>query len=328
MSRSTDKVKRPIIAGLFLLLMVALVTALTLFVGQGKLTGNNKEQFVVIYDSSIMGLNVGAPVTLRGVKIGEVTNIKVKLYNNQHVVLNTVFVDIYPDTLVNADNEAEDSFDLNNIFEMGLGVKLKPQSLLTGLLYMEVDFYHDQSLRRFSVPTQHPQLATVPSDLELLTQDYQSMNLPELMADIRGLSKSLRMMTESDDFKSLPSEFRAAMQSFEVMAKQMGTSMVDMRDEFIGMAQGMEEMSTVIASSFPETNANLNKMLKGMTESLTSLQQTIDSINDNVAPDSPLMYQLERSARDVSHSARAIRSLADMLEEQPRALVSGKAEVD
>lgn len=328
MSRSADKVRRPIIVGLFLLAMVALIVALTLFVGQGRLSGNSKERFVVVYDTSIMGLNVGAPVTLRGVKIGEVADIKAKLYNNSYIVLNTVYVDIYPDTMVTADDVKEKDFELDKLLGMGLGVKLKSQSLLTGLLYMEVDFYHDQAPRQFSVPTPHPQLPTVPSDLEALTQDFQDMNLPELISDLRALSKNLRQLTDTEAFMNLPAEFLQAMKAFEVMAVQMGDSMTDMRNDFVGMAQGMEGMSQAITTGFPETNANLNRMLEGMTRTMESLQVTIDLLNDTVAPDSPLMHQLERSARDVSSSARAIKALAEMLEEQPRSLISGKAEVE
>ena len=328
MSRSADKIKHPVIVGLFLLTMIALIVGLTLFVGQGKLSGNNRERFVVVYDTSIMGLNVGAPVTLRGVKIGEVADIKAKLYNNPHIVLNTVYIDVYPDTLVYADQARVEDIQLDELFDMGLGIKLKSQSLLTGLLYMEVDFYHDQAPRQFGVPTPFPQLPTVPSDFEALTRDFQDMNLPELMSDLRSLSRNLHKMTDTEAFMKLPGEFLQAMKSFEVMAVQMGDSMTDMRNEFVGMARGMEEMSQVIASSFPETNANLNHMLEGMTRSLESLRVTIDLLNDTVAPGSPLMYQLERSARDVSQSARAIKGLAEMLEEQPGALVSGKAEVE
>lgn len=87
-------------------------------------------------------------------------------------------------------------------------------------------------------------------------------------------------------------------------------------------------MSVTIASGFPETNTNLNKMLLGMTESLETMNETMELLSDTVAPNSPLMHQLERSASDLSRSARAVQGLADMLEEQPGALVSGKVKAE
>ncbi|AMO55756.1 hypothetical protein GZ77_08475 [Endozoicomonas montiporae] len=323
MSRTANKLSRPIMVGVFMLAMVALVTALTVFVGQGKLSGRNKERLVAIYDTSIMGLNIGAPVTLRGVKIGEVADIKAKLYDDPYRVLNTVFVDIYPDTIMSSD-DSKPELNLDDLYRRGLGVKLKAQSLLTGLLYMEVDFYHDARPRMMDVKTQYPQLPTVPSDFESIANELQEMNLPELMLDLGLLARNLTEVTSTDEFKNLPAEFNQAMRSFDVMAGEVGSSMTDIRNEFVGMAQGMEEMSHIIAEGFPQTNDNINRMLETLTQALNSMDETIELLSDTVAPDSPLMYQLERSTSDLGRSARAVQGLAEMLEEQPNSLLSGK----
>ena len=238
--RSLTTASRPIMVGIFMLVMTALITALVVFVNQGKLSGRNRERMVVIYDTSIMGLNVGAPVTLRGVKIGEVADIKAKLYDDSHLVLNTVFVDIYTDTIVSSD-EAQPELSLDELYHRGLGVKLKAQSLLTGLLYMDVDFYQNANPRKMDVETRYPQIPTVPSDFESFAQKFQNMNLPDLMADLGVLAKNLKEVTSTEAFKNLPAEFNEAMRSFETMAGEMGTSMTDMRNEFVGMAQGMEK---------------------------------------------------------------------------------------
>lgn len=321
--RSLTTASRPIMVGIFMLAMAALMTALIVFVSQGKLSGRNRERMVVIYDTSIMGLNVGAPVTLRGVKVGEVADIKAKLYDDSHLVLNTVFVDIYPDTIVSSD-EAKPELSLDELYHRGLGVKLKAQSLLTGLLYMEVDFYQDAHPRKMDVETRYPQIPTVPSDFESFAQEFQNMNLPGLMADLGVLAKNLKEVTSTEAFRNLPAELNEAMRSFETMAGEMGASMTDMRNEFVGMAQGMEKMSRTVADGFPQTNDNINRMLEALTQTLDSVDETIELLSDTVAPDSPLMYQLERSATDLGRSARAVQGLAEMLEEQPNALVSGK----
>ena len=83
-------------------------------------------------------------------------------------------------------------------------------------------------------------------------------------------------------------------------------------------------MSRTVADGFPQTNDNINRMLEALTQTLGSMDETIELLSDTVAPDSPLMYQLERSATDLGRSARAVQGLAEMLEEQPNALVSGK----
>ncbi|MGI9273949.1 MAG: MlaD family protein [Endozoicomonas sp.] len=317
----TGKAK-PVYAGIFVVVMIALAVVLSMVVGEKEFSGNNKIRYEVIYDTSIMGLNVGAPVTLRGVKIGEVSSIRAKLFNGRNEVMNSVYIDIYPDTVVRDDELDSDNL-MAHLIEQGLGVKLRTQSLLTGLLYMEVDFYSAES-RLVPVETRYPQIPTVPTDLESFSQGLEDMNLPELVQDMRVLIASLSRVTTSNEFQQIPANLNVALSAFQNMSIKMGQSMTDMRNEFVPMSQNMNTMSVSIEERLPETVENLNRVLKGVEKSLQSLDQTTMHLGDSLAPDSPLVYQLQRSSRDIGKSARAVQRLADMLEEQPRSVWSGK----
>ena len=325
MSTTLTKKNNPVYAGVFVVAMMALLVLLALFVGRNALPGDNKVRYEVIYDTSIKGLDVGAPVTLRGVTIGEVSDIKAKLHSGRDEVLNSVYIDIYPDTVVRSDEQIVEK-PLSYFIDRGLAAKLRTQSLLTGLLYMEVDFYSEEA-KVFPVETDFPQLPTVPTDFESFSQGIDELNLPGLLQDVRSVAASLSAIASSEELQKVPQNLNQALDAFEIMSQQMGQSMEDIRNEFVPMSKSMNSMSSTIERQVPETFESLNRVLADVEQSLQALEATAVALGDTVAPDSPLIYQLQRSSSDISKSARSVQQLADMLEEQPRSLWSGKREL-
>ena len=73
-----NKKMSPTLVGAFVLGALALVVVGILAFGTGELFAK-KYEFVLYFDSSVNGLNIGAPVKVRGVEIGTVTNILLSL---------------------------------------------------------------------------------------------------------------------------------------------------------------------------------------------------------------------------------------------------------
>lgn len=317
-----NKKRYSIFAGLFVIAMILMALGLAMFVGQGSYSSHSKERYELIYDSSVMGLNVGAPVTLRGVKIGEVTEIRTQLYVDKEELLNTVIIDIYPDMVIGKGGKIPEDI-VKQLVARGLAAKLKTQSFLTGLLYIEVDFYKASS-QTIPVSTQYPQLPTVPTDLETITQDLDKMNLPVLIADLKSIAHNLNTISGSQAFQQMPANLNKAFVQFGAMSEDMAKSMSDIRDEFVPMAESMNQMSQAIEKELPKTLGKVNEVLSTVEATLKTVEQTTVELSDTMAPDSPLMYQLDRSSKDISRSADAVRELAELLEEQPGSVLLGR----
>ncbi|WP_257288268.1 MlaD family protein, partial [Endozoicomonas sp. SESOKO2] len=301
---------------------ILMALGLAMFVGQGSYSSHSKERYELIYDSSVMGLNIGAPVTLRGVKIGEVTEIRTQLYVDKEELLNTVFIDIYPDMVIGKGGKIPEDI-VKQLVARGLAAKLKTQMLLTGSLYIEVDFYKASS-RTIPVSTQYPQLPTVPTDFETITQDLDKMNLPALITDLKSIAHNLNTISGSQAFQQMPANLNKAFVQFGAMSEGMAKSMSDIRDEFVPMAESMNQMSQAIEKELPKTLGKVNEVLSTVEATLKTVEQTTVELSDTMAPDSPLMYQLDRSSKDISRSADAVRELAELLEEQPGSVLLGR----
>ncbi len=154
----------PTLVGGFVVGALALVVIGIITFGSGRLFSKTFE-FVLYFDSSVNGLNIGAPVKVRGVEIGTVTNIlltldreKIKKEAAESGVRQAmqrwnpripVIIEIDAEKLTSrgatglalTDPEAFDA-----LIEQGLRGQLQTESLVTGLLYIDLDFHPGSSV--------------------------------------------------------------------------------------------------------------------------------------------------------------------------------------
>jgi sporulation protein YlmC with PRC-barrel domain len=82
--------------GIFVLIALALGVAAIAIFGGGRLF-EKRIRYVVYFEGSVTGLNVGSPVTFRGVKVGSVSDIQVTINHDEELVRLPVYIDINPD---------------------------------------------------------------------------------------------------------------------------------------------------------------------------------------------------------------------------------------
>jgi len=72
------------------------------------------------------------------------------------------------------------------------------------------------------------------------------------------------------------------------------------------------------------TRERLEATARDAGETLKEGRVALRELRDTLAADSPLLYELTTSLKELSAAARAVRSLAEYLERNPSALVRGK----
>jgi paraquat-inducible protein B len=140
----------PTLIGSFFLAALGLVVIAILMFGGGSYFKKH-HQFVLFFhtENNLNGLNVGAPVKLEGVKIGEVKEVALLLDEKTLEVVKPVVIELDYSNIIN-DDDLDDNFEskdgdahtesTKNFIKKGLKAQLKTQSLLTGLLYIEFQF--------------------------------------------------------------------------------------------------------------------------------------------------------------------------------------------
>ena len=152
-------------------------TVFTLFKDRAKAfepAARNPQTYVVLFDQSVRGLSPGAPVEFRGIPIGEVADVTAQLDPKtfQFSVRVTLRLDAerfgvkVAELEPGADRETERRKLVDALVARGVRAQLRSGNLLTGAMYVALDFFPDASPAVVDWSQQPPQLPTTPGQLE------------------------------------------------------------------------------------------------------------------------------------------------------------------
>ena len=305
---------RPAVIGAFVLGAMALaVIGITIF-GSGKLF-RKTSTFVMYFTGSVDGLNVGAPVKFKGVEIGSVTQIRINLgeYRAEDSRI-PVFVEI--DDARATQQGAETNVDYVNtlIKDRGLRAQLQPQSLLTGLLFVQLDFFPDTPIVTV-LPADSPyrEIPTVPTTLAEVQQAITRILAKLEKADIEGMLatgrealEGIRSVVTSPDLR----RFEAGLPGTLANVDEAVTS--------------FRQLATRLDGETPPLIAGLKQTATQADSTLQEWKGTAKLLNDALEPDSALRNQLTAALDELTGAGRSVRLLADFLERNPSAVVRGR----
>jgi paraquat-inducible protein B len=148
---------------------------------------------VMYFEDNLSGLDIGAPVVFRGVRIGTVTDVKMIFNSDTRTLRIPVHAEIEPERFV-LEGKAGRGNNLPQLIKDGLRGQLATQSVLTGKLLVQVDILPDTPVRLVGppddvpeVPTVHSTMAELQEGVQDVLKKIQTMPLAELMEDVRTL---------------------------------------------------------------------------------------------------------------------------------------------
>jgi len=346
----------PAVIGAFVIGAIALMVAAVVVFGSGKFFKDTK-QFVMFFEGSVNGLSVGAPVAFRGVKIGSVTDIKILLDAQDLSLKIPVFIEIDPSRITeintskkNKENQKlEDGAYMESLIERGLRAQLGIQSLVTGQLFVNLDFIPQKPPRLVNIETKYRELPTVPSPLEELSRTLQTLPLDEIankfMLAIEGIehfinSPELKQVVQSLD--TSVKEAQVLLRSLSAQVQPVAQNIEKTLEDAQKLLQNIDRQVTPLAKKIDATVqdtrgivGNINKRidpLLGTIEqtfeatraAMKQANQTLKDIQGTTGEGSVLHYELTKTLQNLSAAAVSIRVLADYLERHPEALIRGK----
>jgi len=206
------KKANPAVIGGFVVGAVALAVAGVLIFGSGEFL---KEQmsWVSYFPGAVDGLQVGAPVNFKGVKVGQVTDIKVTLDARDDVVRIPVSWDLEPDRIALMGMSEAQRAEIRSkgdrplaqvLIKRGLRAQLQSQSFVTGQKMIALDFFPDTPIDLSGRDGDVPEFPTTPSSTEKLTKTIENLPIDELFTDARNALQGIDRLVRSIDSKVLP----------------------------------------------------------------------------------------------------------------------------
>lgn len=318
MSRTAN----PVAVGAFVVGTLVLALLLAIFFGGGH-WWSSRERFVLIYDTSIKGLNIGAPVTIKGVKIGEVVDIKAHLYENSQSVLNSVVIEVDPDAL-EREGSTDDAELMDELIKRGLRAQLRLQSLLTAMLYVDVDFHPDKPAQYKDVKTRYKQLPTTPTDLEQLTRDLEAIDINKLGENFQQIVDGVNQLINDKALQNLGKDVSDTLASVRAAADQLNRQSQAFGDRTEPLLTSGQQTLQELNRALPQLTTELQQTLVALRQASESLQKTAANTTYLTSEDSPLIYRVDRAADSVNKAAEQLHRLTDVLERQPESLIYGK----
>jgi paraquat-inducible protein B len=230
-------------------------------------------------------------VVLRGLKIGEVTDITLELDVASLDVRIPVRIEVQPQRVTPVGGSAGTMTPYQRMEKLvahGARAQLRSGSLLTGQLVVALDFFPDAPAAKVAYEQDIAVIPSVPSDIEQFTEKakafldkLQKAPVAELVADLR------RTVQDADRLLASPS-----------------------------LQQSVRELGPLIAG--------LNKTVAVAQGTLTQADTTLQTAGDALGPDSALRYDLALLLQELTETARSLRVLVDYLEREPNAVLFGK----
>jgi len=247
----------------------------------------------MVFDQSVRGLDVDAPLDFLGIEIGRVRSVALQYDAKRQRFPVRVIAEVYPlrlgavrsALLTGAAGDAEaEAAVVQRMIERGLRAQLRTGNLLTGQLYVGLDF-----------DVKHPRVVpgVVDGAVDLPTVPG---TLSEVQPQIADIVSRLSKVPFDDIGRSLDTTLRGA--------------------------------SAAITQLTPEaqrTLADVQRTLQRAQTALESLDRTVQNADRNIVDaNAPLQRSLDQTLHEVERAANALRVLADYLQQHPESLLRGK----
>ncbi len=330
-----SKPVNPYSIGAFLVGSLVLIISAILVFGSGQLL-KNKSQYVIYFDSALNGLNVGAPVKLQGVQIGMVKEISIELDQNATRISKPVIIEIDSEKVLDfgghplkvASSLEQRQKNAQQLINAGIKAQLQTQSILTGLLYVELNFYRNEPLNLTGLNYKDlPELPAVPSTAdqikntadEIITK-FRQLPIEDIVKDLAATLKEIREIAVSDELKKNRAVLAKTLDETEKLVASLNQNLtpllINMRGTVVDTRVMVQEFTHEMRPVLLSTERTLNTA----TDVLKESKQSLASVEALTASDAPLWQSLE-SLRDAANSTK---TLTDYLERHPDSIIYGK----
>ena len=324
--------------GAFVLGAIVLIVAGVVIFGGGKFF-KKTYKFVTFFEGSVKGLQVGAPVTFRGVKIGEVTDIVLRFNPEKMSVLIPVYLEIDPEIFRAEFKIKPTKYQYYKaLIDKGLKARLEMQSFVTGQLLVSLDFYPDKPIKLAGLDKRYPEIPTIPTTMEELAKTIQSLPLKEITEKLNSTLEGIDKIVHSPEVSASISSLDVTLKDIGRLARNIDTrlgpltaSLTSTSDAARGALVQAEKTLKMdegvpgeIASGIKDALQESRLTLKESRLALEEAKKAMEGIKQIAAQNANVGYDLNRSLEQMTALSRSLRSLTDYLDRHPEALIRGK----
>ncbi len=246
-------------------------------------------QVLLLFDQTVRGLSVSAPVEYRGIRIGRVTNISFDYVQEKDNKSIPVLVELDSGLLRASEENIPPEEELPRLEEgirNGLRATLKTGSLLTGAMYVDFDYYPEEKEAGLIYKGDFPVVPTLPSGL---------------------LQIEAKLTSILDKIDKLP---------IDETVREVNLAVADAKTAL------NEIEKTAAAARATLESPEFTALPSDLRKSLSAVEKSVSS----VGPDGAIQGDLLRTLDELRSAMRAVEALSNTVKEKPNSLLFGKEE--
>jgi paraquat-inducible protein B len=323
----------PAVVGLFVL--GAILLGLVALLSFGGVNFFSKPQrFAVFFDESIHGLDLGSPVKLRGVRVGRVVDLNVRYDAASNKSLVAVVCELSRNMIIDSKGQAidvSDKAELQTLVDHGLRAQLGVIGLATGLLFVELDFYdpHQYPAEVPLADARHVVVPAVPSTIS----EYQA-SLTEILSDLKrvdfaGLSRNVNALLTTVNTKLQAVDTARLSERWTKAAEAVAAVATDpeIKKAFTNLNAAGDDLRALIAKLDQQVQPSSDKLARTFDEArqaLATFNAAAASAQRFIQAQAGLGAEADKTLEQLREAAVAVQRLADFLERNPNALITGR----
>ena len=326
----------PTLIGTFVLGALALAVVAMLLLAGGNWFGERR-QHVLYFEGAAQGLQVGAPVVFLGVKVGTVKQIQLGLDEQSRRFLVPVMIEVQPQVVRTRGGENVDLRDrttVRQLVERGLRGRLRLQSLLTGQLYVDLDFHPDKPATFAALDPDLSEIPTIRTAVQELASKLDGFPMDKFLADVAAISGAVNKLMSAQATQELPQRLDATLRHLQSLAARLdaqgGPILNDVRSNLAEMHKALLAAQAALAKldTAADRVADLarsdSRLVASMTQASEELAKAASAVRRLTEQESPTTQHLNAALKEIARAADALRLLAETLEQQPDAIWRGK----
>ena len=311
--------------GAFVLGGVALLMAVIVLFGKFNLFSPTT-RIAIVFQDSISGLAVGAPVTFRGVRIGAVARIGVEFDPTTLAAYIPVIVELEPKRVVLTQENKRTAMNMTQLIAGGLRAELNTQSFVTGQSEIDLDFYPGTDAMLHPAITHLPEIPTRQSAIQRVKEQLSQLPLHELADNANATLQSLRTLSEKLDHSLPPliDSLRAAAARSAGAVGAASDSLAAMQKRLDTTLDDISRLANAGTLLVGQRGAELHTLLLSSNQTVLQAREVIADLKGVTAERGADRANVDSALRDLATAAGALRGLANDVEHNPQLLLTGR----
>ena len=310
-----SKKANPTVIGVFIVAGVALGVAGLIIFSSGNLF-SKKHKYILYFEGSMKGMNIGAPVQLKGVTIGSVVDVYISHNQALDDQSSPLIIEIDETMLhTHTDRRADlaSKKQVDELIARGLRGKLDAASFVTGVLMVDLSINPNAPPPVFhQLKPEYVEIPTTPTTIEILLANLGKIDIKGMGDKLNSILAKLDNGLGNLDVKTINTGVTNLLASLDrvVSSPELTNSLMSLHntlDDFGSLAK----------------NIDTNTLVQ-VQVTLAELRTTVQNLSAVTAPDSPMQTELAGALEQLSNAARSIAELTEFLKRNPNALITGR----